>query len=42
MFFDERRFNLRTALDIFELLKSELTRAPLSRETARPSLAVQQ
>ncbi len=42
MFFDERRFNLRAALDIFELLKSELTRAPLSRETARPSMAVQQ
>ncbi|WP_159593224.1 LysR family transcriptional regulator [Chelativorans xinjiangense] len=42
MFFDERRFNLRTALDIFELLKDELARVPLPLEVARPSLAAHQ
>jgi len=28
MFFDERRFNLRAALDIFELLQGEINRLP--------------
>ena len=41
MFFDERRFNLRTALDIFELLKGEGTRAPKPVKMLRPSLAHQ-
>lgn len=42
MFFDERRFNLRTALDIFELLKGEIGRMPPHVEVAtRTSLAHQ-
>lgn len=42
MFFDERRFNLRTALDIFELLKGELGRVPhLVEGSPRASLAHQ-
>jgi len=41
MFFDERRFHLRTALDIFELLKEELVRAPKPAEMQRQSLAHQ-
>lgn len=42
MFFDERRFNLRAALDIFELLKNEAGRAPVPRAMVPPSLAHQQ
>ncbi|MDZ5695763.1 MULTISPECIES: LysR family transcriptional regulator [Phyllobacteriaceae] len=41
MFFDERRFNLRAALDIFELLKDELVHVPPPHEISRPSLAHQ-
>jgi len=40
MFFDERRFNLRAALDIFELLQGEMRRLPAPIEVgARASLA---
>jgi len=41
MFFDERRFSLRAALDIFELLKSELTRTMRPVEGSRPALVHQ-
>lgn len=41
MFFDERRFNLRMALDIFELLKDELARVPPQLGAARASMAHQ-
>lgn len=41
MFFDERRFNLRTALDIFELLNDELTRVPPLPAMAQASMAHQ-
>jgi len=41
MFFDERRFHLRTALDIFELLKGDLVRGPKPVEMQRQSLAHQ-
>lgn len=39
MFVNERRFSLRTALDIFELLKSEPEHIPLPLKGARPTLA---
>lgn len=41
MFFDERRFNLRTALDIFELLNEELTRVPPLPAMAQATMAHQ-
>lgn len=42
MFFDERRFNLRAAMDIFELFKSETMHVPLPSEATRMSVAIPQ
>lgn len=39
MFVNERRFNLRSALDIFELLKNEPEHMPLPLRIVRPALA---
>src|SRR5690606_15059199 len=41
MFFDERRFNLRAALDIFELLQGEIRRIPPHVEVNSRALAHQ-
>lgn len=41
MFFDERRFHLRAAMDIFEVLKDELEAMPVGMDMPRANLAHQ-